>query len=42
MPRKISDVVKERIAREGKQISLFDLFTIEDIVIKIRKKGDKE
>lgn len=38
MPKKVSDAVKELINKQQKQISIFDLFDIEDIIIKVRKK----
>lgn len=38
MPKKVSDAVKELINKQQKQISIFDFFDIEDIIIKVRKK----
>ena len=38
MSKKVYEIVKEHLAKQGEQISLFDLLEIEDVVIKVRRK----
>jgi hypothetical protein len=38
MAKKVYEAVKEHLAKQGEQISLFELFEIEDVIIKVRRK----
>ena len=39
MAKKVYELVKEHLAKQGEQISLFDILEIEDVIIKVRRKN---